>query len=111
MVSKKTHKHVHKQTEIETYDDRMYAIQQVVSLLPELHYRTLKYLIEHLARIAEYEATNKMGPQNLAIVFGPNILRSKEENALTLLTDMNVQCAVVEALILQPVWMFSLERK
>ena len=88
----------------------MYAIQQVVSLLPELHYRTLKYLIEHLARIAEYEATNKMGPQNLAIVFGPNILRSKEENALTLLTDMNVQCAVVEALILQPVWMFSLER-
>lgn len=88
----------------------MYAIQHVISLLPELNYRTLKYLVEHLARIAQYEEVNKMGPQNLAIVFGPNILRSRDENALSMLTDMNVQCAIVEALILQPVWMFSAER-
>jgi len=112
----------------------MYSIQHIVSLLPEINYRTLKYLIEHLARfvlskclpcplslltldslglnrVMQHEEVTKMGSQNLAIVFGPNLLRAKEQNPLSMLTDMNTQCAVVEALIQQPVWMFSIERQ
>jgi len=94
---------------LEDYNDKMYSIQHVISLLPDVNYKTLKYLAEHLARIAEKEEENKMAPANLAIVFGPNLLRPKEESALTMMSDMNIKCAVIEAIVQQPAWMFSIE--
>ncbi|THV06112.1 RhoGAP-domain-containing protein [Dendrothele bispora CBS 962.96] len=38
--------------------------------LPPVHQATLKYLVEHLARVAAHSEKNKMDPKNLAIVFG-----------------------------------------
>ncbi|KAF5375014.1 hypothetical protein D9758_000090 [Tetrapyrgos nigripes] len=38
--------------------------------LPPVHQATLRYLVEHLARVASHSEKNKMDAKNLAIVFG-----------------------------------------
>jgi len=48
-----------------------------------------------------------MAIPNLAIVFGPNLLRPKDETASSLIGEMNQKCAVIEAILQQPVWMFE----
>jgi hypothetical protein len=42
--------------------------------LPPIYRHTLKYLIGFLIKFAEFQATTKMGPPNLAMVFAPNIV-------------------------------------
>jgi len=43
--------------------------------------RTLAYLMKHLARVAEKSTTTGMTPKNMAIVWAPNLIRSKELEA------------------------------
>ena len=40
----------------------------------------LRYLIKFLAKVTEHSELNKMNASNLAIVFGPNLLWSSNEN-------------------------------
>lgn len=42
-----------------------------------------------------------MEARNLAIVFGPTLVRSADDNMVTMVTDMSHQCRIVESLILQ----------
>lgn len=44
-----------------------------------MHQATLKALLEHLARVAARQEKNKMGPRNLAIVFGA-VVFGEDEN-------------------------------
>jgi hypothetical protein len=44
-------------------------------MVPKPNYFLLKRLIEHLERITDFEETNHMYATNLAIVFGPSLLR------------------------------------
>lgn len=39
------------------------------------HYRTLEYLIRHLAHIASFSSKTNMHARNLALVWAPNLLR------------------------------------
>ncbi len=48
-----------------------------------------------------------MAASNLAIVFGPNLLRARVENMQTMMHDMPYKCIVIEALVQQTVWMFD----
>uniref|UniRef100_H0XE74 Rho GTPase activating protein 31 n=1 Tax=Otolemur garnettii TaxID=30611 RepID=H0XE74_OTOGA len=56
-------------------------IQNVIQELPPSHYRTLEYLIRHLAHIASFSSKTNMHARNLALVWAPNLLRSKEIEA------------------------------
>ena len=38
-------------------------------------YRTLEYLIRHLAHIASFSSKTNMHARNLALVWAPNLLR------------------------------------
>ncbi len=49
------------------------ALRDLIHTLPPANYGTLKYLIQHLAKVADHRGTNKMTPVSLSIVFGPNI--------------------------------------
>ncbi|KAH0791726.1 RhoGAP domain containing protein [Histomonas meleagridis] len=49
-----------------------------VKTLPKLHVVTLGYLVGFLQQMAKNEKVTKMDKKNLAIVFGPNIVQSKE---------------------------------
>ncbi|CAG8768988.1 5894_t:CDS:2, partial [Acaulospora morrowiae] len=65
---------------IEDKDERVLAIKEVISKLPKRNYDLLKRLIEHLERVTDYEEYNHMYAKNLAIVFGPNLLRARDDN-------------------------------
>ena len=78
---------------------RLTAIKRLLDQLPEPHYSTLRYLIGHLARVAAKSGLNKMEARNLAIVFGPTLIRPADDSTVTMVTDMSHQCRIVETLI------------
>ncbi|NXT11502.1 RHG24 protein, partial [Prunella fulvescens] len=59
-------------------------VKQVKSL-PTVNYNLLKYICRFLDEVQSYSGVNKMSVQNLATVFGPNILRPKVEDPLTIM--------------------------
>ncbi|KFQ13783.1 Rho GTPase-activating protein 24, partial [Leptosomus discolor] len=59
-------------------------VKQVRSL-PAVNYNLLKYICRFLDEVQSYSGINKMSVQNLATVFGPNILRPKVEDPLTIM--------------------------
>lgn len=59
----------------------------VMEKLPENNYKLLKYIINFLTRVMERVEFNRMTPQNLSIVFGPNLLWS--ENTTMSLNDIS----------------------
>ena len=48
--------------------------------MPICHRETLMYLCEHLLKVIEQSSQNRMNIQNIALVFGPNIMRSNPIN-------------------------------
>lgn len=89
-----------KADKIENPKLRMEELRKLVRSLPKHNYYTLKYIIYHLKRVADNCAINKMEAKNLAIVFGPTIVRTEGENMESIVTDMTHQCKIVETLLL-----------
>lgn len=75
------------------------SLQQLAGQLPRYHYNTLGFLCQHLSRVAQHSETNNMPASNLAIVFGPTLLKTTEGSAsLSSLVDTVHQTRVVELL-------------
>ncbi|XP_024867184.1 uncharacterized protein LOC112451652 isoform X5 [Temnothorax curvispinosus] len=94
---------------IEDPQRRMITIRKLLRDLPEHHFETLKYLMQHLKKIVEHSEINKMEAKNLAIVFGPTLVRASgsRDNMVTMVTDMSHQCRIVESLLNNVDWFFS----
>ncbi|EZA53358.1 Rho GTPase-activating protein [Ooceraea biroi] len=94
---------------IEDPQRRMTTIRKLLRDLPEHHFETLKYLMQHLKKIVEHSEINKMEAKNLAIVFGPTLVRASgsRDNMMTMVTDMSHQCRIVESLLNNVDWFFS----
>ncbi|XP_050054853.1 rho GTPase-activating protein 21 isoform X10 [Aphis gossypii] len=86
---------------------RMVKLRELVHKLPDHHFETLRYLLMHLKKIVQHSGVNKMEARNLAIVFGPTLVHSADDNMVTMVTDMSHQCRIVESLILQADWCFG----
>lgn len=84
---------------VEPEQARLNAIKRLVDELPEAHYCTLRFLVGHLARVAAKSYANKMEARNLAIVFGPTLIRPGDDSTMTMVNDMAHQCRIVETLI------------
>ncbi|KAK6172262.1 hypothetical protein SNE40_015960 [Patella caerulea] len=83
-------------------DNKLLRIHDVVQQLPPPHYRTTEYLMKHLARVAEHSHETGMHSKNLAIVWAPNLLRSKElemGGGAAALQGVGIQAVVTECLI------------
>ena len=79
-------------SKIEEANVRLCALKRLArSHLPEAHLDTLRVLAGHLVRVAEKSDTNKMEVRNLAIVFGPTLVRTTDDNMLAMVTDMSHQ--------------------
>ncbi|XP_026293571.1 GTPase-activating protein CdGAPr isoform X2 [Frankliniella occidentalis] len=80
---------------------RLMLMRDAVQKLPPPHYRTLQYLVKHLARVAEHGHQTGMTPRNVAIVWAPNLLRCKalEVGGVAALQGVGVQAVVTEFLI------------
>ncbi|XP_062899593.1 rho GTPase-activating protein 24 isoform X4 [Mobula hypostoma] len=56
-----------------------------VKTLPPVNFNLLKYICRFLDEVQSYSDVNKMSVQNLGTVFGPNILRPKVEDPVTIM--------------------------
>lgn len=53
----------------------------------------------YIFRVTQNEKFNLMNAENLAIIFGPTLMRAPDMDAVTALNDIRFQRQVVEALI------------
>ena len=87
-------------SKVEEANKRLNAIRKLIRILPEVNFDTLQHLCQHLERVIEHCDTNKMEIRNLAIVFGPTLVRPADDNMLSMVTDMSHQCRIIGILIL-----------
>ncbi|XP_050682076.1 rho GTPase-activating protein 23-like [Leptidea sinapis] len=87
--------------------ERARELRRLVRALPDAHYETLKYLVEHLRRVAAQAPHNKMEARNLAIVFGPTLVRGAADDMLALVNDMSSQCRIIESFLTHYEWYFE----
>ncbi|XP_062700291.1 uncharacterized protein LOC109428467 isoform X2 [Aedes albopictus] len=82
-----------------TGQQRLIELRQLLHRIPAYNYETLKHLMRHLNVVSTNAQVNLMDPRNLAIVFGPSVVRSANESLETAVKDMKHQCQIVEVLI------------
>ncbi|KAM4718743.1 rho GTPase-activating protein 21a isoform 2-T2 [Anableps anableps] len=92
---------------IEDPVERLKVLKRLLHELPDHHYETLKFLSAHLKTVAENSEKNKMEPRNLAIVFGPTLVRTTDDNMTHMVTHMPDQYKIVETLIQNYDWFFT----
>ncbi|XP_073704471.1 uncharacterized protein [Garra rufa] len=86
---------------IQLEDERLVKIKEVLKDLPTPHHRTLEYLMRHLVKMSTFASETNMHARNLAIVWAPNLLRSKDIestgfNGTAAFMEVRVQSIVVE---------------
>lgn len=79
--------------------EQLTKIKDGLSKLPPAHYQALKYLLAHLVRVTEKKPKNMMGPDNLAIVFAPTLMRSPEADPFVSLLSAGHEQRSIEVLI------------
>eukprot|EP01136_Pigoraptor_vietnamica_P013882 Opistho-1_new@55392 len=92
---------------ITDYSERLAATRTVVISLPQIYYTTVKFIFEHLRRVADHGDVNKMHANNLAIVFGPTLLRPMVATPASLIQETPYQCRIVEEMITNQQWFFN----
>ncbi|XP_034745279.1 oligophrenin-1-like isoform X1 [Etheostoma cragini] len=79
-------------------DFRLSEIHSLSYKLPEKNREMLEMLIKHLVNVCSHSEENRMTPSNMAVIFGPTLMRAKEETVAAML-DIKFQNIVVEILI------------
>jgi len=74
-------------------------VKELLNKLPNVNYLVTKELFSLLVQISLNSDENMMSSNNLAIVFGPNILRGRNENPLSALQDNNGITKIVDFII------------
>ncbi|KAJ1991366.1 hypothetical protein H4R33_001382 [Dimargaris cristalligena] len=96
---------------VDDYNERLWAIKDLIHALPKSSYTLLKRIIEHLERVTDFEEVNHMYSTNLAIVFGPTLLKPLPgpHSFGTSMTNLGHHQNIVKNLILQYHWIFDVE--
>uniref|UniRef100_A0A8C6Q2W2 Rho GTPase-activating protein 44 n=1 Tax=Nothobranchius furzeri TaxID=105023 RepID=A0A8C6Q2W2_NOTFU len=93
---------------IQDMDKRLQALMAVCEKLPSDNLNNFRYLIKFLAKLSEYQESNKMTPGNIAIVLGPNLLWTHTEPNMTeMMTTVSLQIVgIIEPIIQHADWFF-----
>ncbi|XP_033896779.3 rho GTPase-activating protein 44-like isoform X4 [Acipenser ruthenus] len=93
---------------IQDQDKRLQALLNACEQLPKANANNLRYLIKFLAKLTEYQDSNKMTPGNIAIVLGPNLLWTNTEGNITeMMTTVSLQIVgIIEPIIQHADWFF-----
>uniref|UniRef100_A0A672H097 Rho GTPase activating protein 27 n=1 Tax=Salarias fasciatus TaxID=181472 RepID=A0A672H097_SALFA len=83
---------------IPDYNTKLSHIIELVQSLPPSNHDTMKLLFGHLNRLIKYGENNRMTAQNVAIVFGPTLLRPEMESS-NLAMHMIYQNQIVEFIL------------
>ncbi|XP_062895029.1 rho GTPase-activating protein 33 isoform X1 [Mobula hypostoma] len=89
---------------VESEEQRLLRVHDVIQQLPPPNYRTLRFLLRHLSTLAKHCASTGMHGKNLAIVWAPNLLRSQGIEAVGFtgadaFREVRIQSIVVEFLL------------
>uniref|UniRef100_A0A674AFW9 Rho GTPase-activating protein 44 n=1 Tax=Salmo trutta TaxID=8032 RepID=A0A674AFW9_SALTR len=95
---------------IQDMDKRLQALLAACEKLPTDNFNNFRYLIKFLAKLGDYQDSNKMTPGNMAIVLGPNLLwtHSNESGNMTeMMTTVSLQIVgIIEPIIQHSDWFF-----
>jgi hypothetical protein len=78
--------------ELNLLNDRSKQITEYKKLFKKISINNLQVyiqLMEFLQLVAEHQSENKMGVENLSVVFGVNILRSKTIDAIKIQSELS----------------------
>ncbi|XP_058271241.1 rho GTPase-activating protein 24 isoform X2 [Hemibagrus wyckioides] len=84
-------------------------LRNLLHELPVANFKLLKYICQFLNEVQSFSSTNKMSIQNLATVFGPNILRPKAEDPESIIGGAAVVQHLMSELIREHSMLFSRE--
>uniref|UniRef100_A0A4W5N120 Rho GTPase activating protein 27 n=1 Tax=Hucho hucho TaxID=62062 RepID=A0A4W5N120_9TELE len=87
------------------YHLKVSYMRELVESLPRPNYDTMELLFSHLRKVIEYGEENRMTVQNVAIVFGPTLLRPEMESA-NIAMHMVFQNQIVELILNQYEYIF-----
>jgi len=73
-------------------------LRDLLATIPEEHEICFRHLLPFLRRVADQSDRNQMGVSNLAIVFGPNLIRPREETAASMQYTDTI-CRITEVLL------------
>ncbi|KAM9451438.1 rho GTPase-activating protein 24 isoform 2-T2 [Clarias gariepinus] len=82
-------------------------LRDLLHELPVANFKLLKYICQFLNEVQSFSSTNKMSIQNLATVFGPNILRPKAEDPESIIGGTAVVQHLMSELIREHNVLFS----
>ncbi|XP_034448796.1 rho GTPase-activating protein 44 isoform X5 [Hippoglossus hippoglossus] len=93
---------------IQDMDKRLQALMAACEKLPTDNSNNFRYLVKFLAKLSEYQDSNKMTPGNMAIVLGPNLLWTHTEPNITeMMTTVSLQIVgIIEPIIQHADWFF-----
>lgn len=81
-----------------TLAQKLDEFQKIINSLPYINRLLLEKLFLFLRLVATYSSENKMTPSNLAVVFGPTLIRAKQETIETsleiALVNASIQCLI-----------------
>ncbi|KAJ2747332.1 Rho-type gtpase-activating protein [Coemansia sp. BCRC 34301] len=80
-------------------EERVKVYRTISDSMPQPHSETLQYLMTHLKRVADHQQDNKMTPNNLSVVFAPNILHMGKNDVLQEMANMSGISRTVSFLI------------
>uniref|UniRef100_A0A5S6QIM6 Rho-GAP domain-containing protein n=1 Tax=Trichuris muris TaxID=70415 RepID=A0A5S6QIM6_TRIMR len=109
LLTSNLYRHFIEANRIESHEIRLKTLRDLVRRLPKHNYETLRYLMRHLNRVVAHSVINKMEAKNLALMFGPSLVRPSGENMVAMVTHMSDQCKLVESLIVYCDWIFGEE--
>ncbi|XP_055791597.1 rho GTPase-activating protein 27-like [Salvelinus fontinalis] len=87
------------------YHLKVSFMRELVESLPRPNHDTMELLFSHLRKVVEYGEENRMTVQNVAIVFGPTLLRPEMESA-NITMHMVFQNQIVELILNQYEYIF-----
>ena len=74
-------------------ESRLALAKDALATLPPVHLRTLRFLLDHLLRVAGKSEVNKMDVGNLSVVFGPTLMINPDSTDA--FEDMKNQTGVI----------------
>ncbi|KAJ3444810.1 rho/rac/cdc gtpase-activating protein [Anaeramoeba flamelloides] len=73
---------------------KMKRLKHLLHCLPTTNYETVKLLSKHMKNVSLHSKKNQMGIDNLAVVIGPNLLRSPEDSYSAVVNDASIQYTI-----------------
>ncbi|KAG7473109.1 rho GTPase-activating protein 42-like [Solea senegalensis] len=98
VLTYRLHKEFIKAARYDEHKHRVRAVHTLVHKLPEKNRAMLDVLSRHLLQVSSHSEQNLMTVSNLAMIFGPTLMRSQEETVAAMM-NIKFQNIVVEIII------------